>query len=197
MINKCNELRCKVPTGILNSNNNILTATQNELVLNRKGCMNPTYVDSFLGILRRTTDNNINQKTNKILNDDSQDIKPRCDQFIREELYPSWAVRNRIIDFCAAEAGLLKEKLITEYAHLNAEIEPAPIVDARIDPYAPMDLDNREKIFFHDVMRLEEWVRNQRQIEQIVKLTTLRTLGKVCGNNIDYIKAFEEFRCSL
>lgn len=154
-----------------------------EHTLNREACVSPKGVRSFLKLSRLATDDVLQQKLNNLLNHHESGFLSRknpqaqCDQFIKEQIYPIWDARVKSIKFCGKEV-----------AEMRAEIDETQLriqhikktVDLRTNPYAAQDLQEELELKYADVIQLESWVKNEREIEKIIQQRSLGVFADIC-----------------
>ncbi|SCU83587.1 LAFA_0D04500g1_1 [Lachancea sp. 'fantastica'] len=168
--------------------------TVQTLTLNRERCLNRELVDSFFRVLRHNSDDVIRQKLNNTKEKNEKAVKLRCKEFVAQDLYPSWDLRLRAIDFCGREASSLKRELDERYA---SDASQRPILEARMDPYAAAESVASKEAHFQQWRELTRWIDNQRRIEQILQRTGSGVLARACDPDTSYIDDFENFRKSI
>ncbi|AAS51415.1 ACR189Cp [Eremothecium gossypii ATCC 10895] len=152
-------------------------AANRRITINRDGCVNPSLIESFLRELRRTTDNVVNQRTNDLQNAPAQELGARCVDYVGSTLLPAWHIRGQVIDFCATQASQIRASLQLggDESHVPAAVDPT------VNPYVTVEEQERHRARLGDVMKMENWVANQREIERILQRTTLARVNSVCG----------------
>ncbi|CCD25280.1 Mix23p NDAI_0E04630 [Naumovozyma dairenensis CBS 421] len=164
----------------------------NELVINRKRCIHSTLVDSFLRMLRHSSDDTLRQKINDYSKRDNNgnDISnyDKC-RVVKNELYENWKVRTDIINFCDKESQNLKRELDAKYSNNNSNDKP---VDPRLDPYAARDYQDEQESQYGEYNKMRTWVANNLHIESILQNTSDRILKQNCDQNKDYLKEFQD-----
>ncbi|AGO11435.1 AaceriACR189Cp [[Ashbya] aceris (nom. inval.)] len=152
------------------------------ITVNRDSCINPSLIESFLRELRRTTDSVVDQRTNDLQNAPAQELGTRCVDYVGSTLLPAWRIRGQVIDFCATEASQIRASL----QHGGAEARAPAAVDPTLNPYVTVEEQERHRAHMGDVMKMENWVANQRAIERILQRTTLSRVNSVCGQLDDF-----------
>ncbi|XP_004182267.2 Mix23p TBLA_0I00890, partial [Henningerozyma blattae CBS 6284] len=185
----------KVPQIILDSNlefgdNDIEIK---ELTVTRTKCINPTLVDSFLRLLRHSSDDIIRQRINDYskrskLNISKQD---KCNKFVQEELYPNWKARTDIINYCHQQSIQIKNEL--DSLSSTKDDNSVEEVNLRIDPYGERDCLEEKRSLYNDWDKLQFWVKNNQEIETILQRTSSRILQQTCDENKEYVKNFLEY----
>ncbi|QHS71468.1 Mix23p [Saccharomyces paradoxus] len=181
------------PQSLLESN---LTFPNDEpslttVTVTRERCIDPSLIDSFLRFLRHGSDDIIRQKLNNYRKG-SENGKEKCKEFLKQELYPNWQIRSNIISFCEKEAAKMKNET-DQQCNNNEKSAVAPIIDARIDPYAARERVEEQEARYKDWTKVVDWVANNRKIEQILTSTTEGILRQNCEQNDDYLKQFAQF----
>lgn len=168
--------------------------TNNRLTVTRERCINPSLVDSFLSLLRHGTDDVIKQRmsTYERANGAPRFSAGKCDQFLSNELYPNWLVRDEVLGFCENEMNQLKSQLLQEYGG-GSPTNKVPQLDSRIDPYAARDLLEEREMHFGKVARLQTWLDNHKQVESILRSNSDRVLKNICDENANYLQQFWKF----
>lgn len=195
-----NSLVVKIPQPILDSNlrfSDEVIETK-EVTVTRQRCINPTVVDSFLRILRHSSDDIIKQRLNDYSrrNKRNSPIKQSCEKFLNDELYPNWRVRNQVIDFCRNESLHMKEELDFVNSQ-NPGGKNSKEFNLRMDPYAEQDQLEKKQVIYSDWNRLEKWIKNNDEIENILQGTSNRILREICNDNEDYLQKFILFNKSI
>ncbi|QLQ79065.1 hypothetical protein HG537_0B04130 [Torulaspora globosa] len=164
------------------------------LTMTRERCVDPTLADSFLRLLRYGSDDSIKQRLGAYQKheENSPFKNKRCDSFLKNELYPNWQARNRIITFCEGQLEDMKVELDEKYSRDSATSLKAE-VDLRIDPYAVKDRLQEQENRYKELKRLKTWIENQTRIESILVGNSNRTLQQNCDQNVNYIKEFWKF----
>ncbi|CEP62807.1 Mix23p LALA0_S06e04302g [Lachancea lanzarotensis] len=168
--------------------------TVHTLTLNRERCLSRELVESFFRFLRHNSDDVIRQKLNNTKEKNERAAKTRCKEFVTQDLFPSWDLRLRAIDFCDREASSLKRELDEKYAPDGSH---GPVLAARMDPYAAADSVATREAYLRQWSELRRWVDNQRGIEQILQRTGTGVLARACDPDTSYIDEFEKFRKSI
>ncbi|CCF59139.1 hypothetical protein KAFR_0G01060 [Kazachstania africana CBS 2517] len=161
--------------------------SQKKLVINRERCIDPTLIDSFLSALRHGSDDVIRQKINNYVKD-STTLPSRidkCNEFVKDELYPNWKLRKEVINFCELQATKMQKELETHSDRRNTTL-----VDARIDPYAERDLREQEEMKYMEINKIRNWVKNNVEIENILHYNSDRILKTTCDQNEEYLNKF-------
>lgn len=161
------------------------------ITVTRERCVDPSLIDSFLRFLRHGSDDIIRQKLNNYRKG-SINGKNKCKEFLKQELYPNWQIRNNIISFCEKEAAEMKNETDQQCGN-NKKTTAEPLIDARIDPYAARERAEKQEAQYKDWTKVTEWVANNRKIEQILTSTTEGILRQNCEQNNDYLKEFTQF----
>lgn len=194
-----NSFTAKAPSSVLNSGSEFPdtpnASEMMDLTVTRERCLSPSLIDSFFRVLRHGSDDVIKQKLNNTKTNSIDSRTSQCKDFIHRELYPSWLVRNRIINFCDREAFELKREIEAKYSTSNADLIPE--IDPRIDPYAAREREEQREAHYNDWKRLRNWVQNQREVEKILQIRSNNVLGEVCGHSTDYIEQFKKFSKSI
>ncbi|QLL31552.1 hypothetical protein HG536_0B04160 [Torulaspora globosa] len=164
------------------------------LTMTRERCVDPTLADSFLRLLRYGSDDSIKQRLSAYQRheENSPFKNKRCGSFLRNELYPNWQARNRIITFCRNQLEDMKAELDEKYGQHSATPLKAE-VDLRIDPYAAKDRQHEQENRYKELKRLNTWIENQIKIESILLANSNRTLQQNCDQNVNYINEFWKF----
>jgi hypothetical protein len=103
-------------------------------------------------------------------------------------VFPAWKGRLRAIEFCEQEAS----KLEKEVHFAKEETKVIQNSDLRLDPYAQRDIDSQREKQYAQIDSLRSWVRNERDIENIVQTRTLQILNDECGGLKDWLQEFKK-----
>ncbi|USP74303.1 hypothetical protein yc1106_01577 [Curvularia clavata] len=160
-------------------------------------CFNQTALRDFLRISRSSIDDSITQNLNALLTPAQRGFDPsststrqlsppgqaralepeQCEGFKEKILFPSWAVRSDVLDYCA---GVATSPDPDDPDSLLRQIEDAKArertVDERLDPYSGR--------YFPAEARTESLamlMRNERAVEKIIRMRTWSVLGERCG----------------
>jgi hypothetical protein len=103
----------------------------------------------------------------------------QCEQFEKRVLFPSWAVRSDVLDYCA---GVATSPDPDDPDSVLRQIEDAKArerkIDERLDPYSAR--------YFPQQARTESLamlMRNERAVEKIIRMRTWSLLGERCGTS--------------
>ena len=162
----------------------------------------------FLRISRSTIDDSITQNLNALLTPAQRGFDPtststrghasraqppaqRCADFKDNVLFPSWAVRSDILDYCA---GVATSPDPDDPDSVLRQIEDSKarerVVNERLDPYSGR--------YFPREARTESLallMRNERAVEKIIRSRTWGLVAERCGSeNVDAEQAFDAWR---
>jgi hypothetical protein len=149
----------------------------------------------FLRISRGTIDDSITQNLNALLTPAQRGFDPdststrqlsspgralqpeQCDHFKEKVLYPSWAVRSDVLDYCA---GVATSPDPDDPDSVLRQIEDAKArertVNERLDPYSGRYFPREAR-----TESLAMLMRNERAVEKIIRMRTWSLLGERCG----------------
>lgn len=170
---------------------------------------NQSWLTDFLRISRGTIDDSITQNLNALLTPAQRGFDPtttsmrqldtpgrslqpeQCDQFKQKVLYPSWAVRSDVLDYCA---GVATSPDPDDPDSVLRQIEDAKArertVDERLDPYSGRYLAREAR-----TESLAMLMRNERAVEKIIRMRTWTLLGERCGTSSESAEeAFDKWR---
>ncbi|KAE8352835.1 caffeine-induced death protein 2 [Aspergillus coremiiformis] len=167
-------------------------------------CFNERLLRDFLRLSRSTIDDSINQNLNALFTPAREGFDPSstsvrqtdssqgstidstaCQGFKDNVLFPSWQTRSDVLNYCAAVATSPDPEdpdLILRQTESAKDRER--VVDERLDPYSAR--------FFPREARTESLanlVRNQRNVEDIIRA---RTWGLVTERCSDSLTSWEE-----
>ncbi|SMN21315.1 similar to Saccharomyces cerevisiae YBL107C MIX23 Putative protein of unknown function [Maudiozyma saulgeensis] len=184
----------RAPKVFLESNLNFpnVDTSVTEVTVTRARCIDPSLLDSFLRTMRHGSDDIIKQKINNVTEKGStlRSKSEKCGDFVRNELYPNWKERSKVIFYCQYQATLMKEELDVKS---NEMVSDGPQVATRIDPYAERDWKKEQESRFKQWRNVCGWVQNNLQIESILRTTSEEILNQRCDANRKYLEDFEEF----
>lgn len=190
------QITVRAPQVFLDSNLNFPNRdkTVTEVTVTRSRCIDPTLIDSFLRTMRHGSDDIIKQKINNATKEGSmlRSRSEKCDDFVKNELYPNWRERGRVISFCQNQALFMKHELDEQYASVGIESE-RPKIDPRIDPYAERDRITEKESRYSQWRSLNRWVDNNIEIESILRTTSDKILKQNCNQNEEYMKGLLKF----
>ncbi|KAF9696238.1 hypothetical protein EKO04_005763 [Ascochyta lentis] len=172
---------------------------------------NPSRVTDFLRISRSTIDDSITQNLNALLTPAQRGFDPsststrqlasparslpqaQCDEFKQRVLFPSWAVRSDVLDYCAGVATSPDpddpDSVLRQVEDVKARER---VVDERLDPYSGR--------YFPQEARTESLamlMRNERAVEKIIRMRTWGLIAERCGSeHVEADRAFDAWRLS-
>ncbi|CAN9155087.1 unnamed protein product [Alternaria alternata] len=174
-------------------------------------CFNQTALRDFLRISRGAIDDSITQNLNALLTPAQRGFDPtststrqlpspghgrslepeQCEGFKEKVLFPSWAVRSDVLDYCA---GVATSPDPDNPDSVLRQIEDSKArertVDERLDPYSGR--------YFPQETRTESLamlMRNERAVEKIIRMRTWSMLGERCGMTNETAEvAFDKWR---
>ncbi|KAL6703201.1 hypothetical protein ACN47E_010130 [Coniothyrium glycines] len=174
-------------------------------------CFNQTALRDFLRISRGTIDDSITQNLNALYTPAQQGFDPsststrqlnaldhgrtllpeQCDAFKERVLFPSWAVRSDVLDYCSAVATSPDPD---DPDSILRQIEDAKArertVDERLDPYSGRYFPREAR-----TESLAMLMRNERAVEKIIRTRTWNLLGERCGmSSASAEEAFDKWR---
>lgn len=114
-----------------------------------------------------------------------------CGQFREKVLFPSWAVRSDVLDYCAGVATSPDPDDPESVLRLIEDSKARERrIDERLDPYSGR--------YFAREARTESLamlMRNERAVEKIIRMRTWGLLGERCGmHNETAEQAFDKWR---
>jgi hypothetical protein len=115
----------------------------------------------------------------------------QCSEFTEKVLFPSWAVRSDVLDYCASVATS-PDPYDPDVVLRSIEDAKARerTVDERLDPYSGR--------YFPREARSESLamlMRNERAVEKIIRMRTWRVLGERCMSSGEEAgQAFDTWR---
>ncbi|EDU40186.1 caffeine-induced death protein Cid2 [Pyrenophora tritici-repentis] len=174
-------------------------------------CFNQTALRDFLRISRGTIDDSITQNLNALLTPAQRGFDPtststrqlsppghgrslqpeQCEGFKEKILFPSWAIRSDVLDYCA---GVAISPDPDDPESILRQIEDSKArertVDERLDPYSGR--------YFPQEARTESLamlMRNERAVEKIIRMRTWGVVGERCGMTSESAEAaFDKWR---
>lgn len=145
--------------------------------LSKDVCLNPKGLRAFLKLSRASTDDVIKQRINSLLNDKKHSKADICDSFASSILYKSWNDRLSAIEYCDQQSVTLEKSIES-----NQEQElQEKYVDPRIDPYAAGEFKELKESKYRQLRVLQNWVQNEKTIENIVQERSIEILSDNCG----------------
>ena len=114
-----------------------------------------------------------------------------CNSFKKQVLFPSWAVRSDLLDYCAAVATSPDPD---DPNQVQRQIEDAKaserVVDDRLDPYSSRYFPREGR-----TESLALLLRNEMAVEKIIRNRTWSMIGERCGTSSESAEqAFEKWR---
>jgi hypothetical protein len=163
----------------------------------------------FLRISRGTIDDSITQNLNALLTPAQRGFDPastsarqlsspnrsippeQCDGFKNRVVFPSWASRSDVLDYCA---GVATSPDPNDPDSVLRQIEDSKarerVVDERLDPYSGR--------YFPQEARTESLamlMRNERAVEKIIRMRTWSLIEERCGSShVSAEEAFDSWR---
>lgn len=142
-------------------------------------CHSSTRIREFLRLSRLASDDSIKEHLNET-------TKEKCDSFFRSQLLPHWSARADLILYCSDEASNLRSQVRLNRATSNSN------VDLTLDPYAVKDANQKLKDLFAACEAIENWVSNERLVENIIQEHSADVLNRKCY----YYDWLQDFRRS-
>ncbi|KAL4811250.1 putative caffeine-induced death protein Cid2 [Aspergillus unguis] len=161
-------------------------------------CFNERLLRDFLSLSRSTIDDSITQNLNALVTPAREGFDPSstsarqtdtrglrvidpssCQSFKDNVLFPSWQTRSDVLNYCAGVATSPDPDdpdLILRQTEKAKDRER--VVDERLDPYSAR--------FFPREARTESLanlVRNQRSVEEIIRVRTWGVVNERCGGS--------------
>ncbi|KAF2866838.1 caffeine-induced death protein 2 [Massariosphaeria phaeospora] len=178
-------------------------------VLRAQFCFNQTALRDFLRISRGTIDDPITQNLNALLAPAQRRFDPsstssrqlsapgrnipaeQCDAFKNNILFPSWAQRSDVLDYCAAVAVSPDpddpDSVLRQIDDVRARER---VVDERLDPYSARYFPREAR-----TESLAMLMRNERAVEKIIRSRTWSLIGERCGtSSVSADEAFNGWR---
>ncbi|KAJ4330564.1 hypothetical protein N0V95_010033 [Ascochyta clinopodiicola] len=174
-------------------------------------CFNQTALRDFLRLSRSTIDDSITQNLNALLTPAQHGFDPsstssrqlgtpahslpppHCDEFKHRVLFPSWAARSDVLDYCAGVATSPDpddpDSVLRQVEDVKARER---VVDERLDPYSGRYFPREAR-----TESLATLMRNERAVEKIVRLRSWGLLADRCGSeHVGAEEAFDQWRRS-
>lgn len=148
--------------------------------LSSAACLLPRGLRNFLSLLRHATDDVLLEQLHGLPAFGRRDRRhDTCALFRQHVLFPAWAARAATIEFCAQEAGRLRAPL---------EQQQEPEFDLRTNPYARRDYLEQQAAGQAAVDRLSAWVRNEQDVERIVRERSVGVMADACGEEASAVE---------
>ncbi|CAK4031561.1 Hypothetical predicted protein [Lecanosticta acicola] len=198
-----------------------MSRTPDQPTLSPRFCFNQTQLRAhahteiasepdFLRISRSAVDDTISQNLNALVTPGAKPFDPSstaerqprpigrrpidptaCDEFKEKVLFPSWQSRSDVLNYCA---GVATSPDPEDPDHVLRENEDARsrerIVDERLDPYSSRYLPREARTEV-----LASLIRNERMVENIIRVRTWSLIGERCENDTsDADKALDAWR---
>lgn len=141
-------------------------------LLTRELCFSSKQLRSFLKRSRLFSDDHLVERLNS--------AKNSCDTVAKTILLPAWNERETVLRFCWEEAE--KSRKIIDRS--LSEESTKPEFDLRTNPYAEQDFENLKLEKYQAVTALENWVKNERGVEKIVRDRSMEIFSERCGKSI-------------
>lgn len=161
-------------------------------LLTPSSCYSPQAIKAFLRKSRKVSDDNL---PNKLPRTGS------CAEHISTVLFPAWHTRDTILTYCedvansSGKPGNARSASNAAIDEDSSRTRQHPI-DPRMDPYGARD-SHRRRSDNEAQERIMTWVRNERNIENIIRETSCELLASKCGTLSTppkaYISAYENF----
>jgi hypothetical protein len=101
----------------------------------------------------------------------------QCGQFRERVLFPSWAVRSDVLDYCAGVATSPDPDDPDSILRQNEDSKARDrTIDERLDPYSGRYFPREAR-----TESLAMLMRNERAVEKIIRMRTWSLLGDRCG----------------
>lgn len=148
-----------------------------------ENCKSSKRIRDFLR-LSRTTDDTIRQQINGV-------PTSNCKDYFTKHVIPEWQIRSSVIEFCKGYAKDLRKETEEKKLEQN-RVETSGDFNLRLDPYA---LKNHKDVLerqFSQCDMIDNWVRNESQVEGIIREQTVEVLNEKCYYN-DWMEEFKKF----
>ncbi|KAF2267103.1 hypothetical protein CC78DRAFT_512800 [Lojkania enalia] len=174
-------------------------------------CFNQTALRDFLRLSRSTIDDSITQNLNALLTPAVKGFDPsstsvrqiqpsvssrsipsqQCDAFMKRVLFPSWATRSDVLDYCS---GVATSPDPDDPDSVLRQVEDSKarerVVDERLDPYSGRYFPREAR-----TGSLARLMRNERAVEKIIRSRTWSLIGERCDLSSDTAEeAFDKWR---
>lgn len=165
----------------LNSTENSTISSQllsESLILyNPENCHLNTRIRAFLRLSRLASDDLVKEHLNEISPSD-------CHAFFETKILSHWKARANIINYCYSEAAMIRSAIKIQETFVDTSISPT------IDPYAANDAKEKLQNKFASCEIIENWVKNELEIETIVREHTTDVLNQKCYYH-DWLRDFQ------
>ncbi|PVI05957.1 caffeine-induced death protein-like protein Cid2 [Periconia macrospinosa] len=173
-------------------------------------CFNQTALRDFLRLSRSTIDDSITQNLNALLTPSTTAFNPTststrsvtppsssraipaqtCTSFKHNVLFPSWASRSDVLDYCAGVATSPDpDDPDSVLRQIEDEKVRERVVDERLDPYSGRYFPREAR-----TESLAMLMRNERMVEKVVRARTGSVVGERCGEGGGLEGEFDEWR---
>lgn len=157
-------------------------------LLTPENCYSSIRLREFLRLSRIASDDGIRQHLNLVKS------KEECDKYFQNSILPEWKARAEIIEYCSAYSAQLRdttsrsaESRVACLSYLNDQSDP------RVDPYAQRSLLEEKERRFQDCDFIDNWVKNEKIIDDILKESTQEVLNQKCYYR-KWIESFKKFK---
>lgn len=155
-----------------------------KVLLSPENCKSTKKARSFLRYSREISDDSIRQHLNEI---DRKD----CAEYFKQKILPQWQARASLIQYCQGYSKNLRKEFGPSDDRSQIVAEKASELDLRQDPYALENLKNKLQRQFEQCDSIDNWVRNEDLVENIVKEQTAEVLKEKCIYQ-DWVREFDK-----
>ncbi|OBA28955.1 hypothetical protein HANVADRAFT_4731 [Hanseniaspora valbyensis NRRL Y-1626] len=188
----------EIPAAIKQKSNKILTNSNinlnEDVEVNLQTCLEMKQLTHILKKLRHLSDDTLETNLNDSELPNLQYRLNQCKKVVSNELFPTWEIRDTILNQCKEELSNYKQRLDQSH-NSNSANDKTMIMDSNnnLDPYSKRDLVKKTTSYYVDYNASTKWLEQQIGVENIIREKSVVTLKNNCNDNIEYMKQFNLF----
>lgn len=194
----------KAPESIRQKSEKIFTKDNvnfnNDINVDLENCLEMKQLTHYLSQMRYFTDDTLNTTLNDSEKPTSEHRLKRCAYVIKEELFPAWGIRDKILEQCSLELEGYKKKLDSKHPDVEP-IKPTLLAGIgadykreNLDPYKRRDLIKKTTADYVDYNASKKWIEQQLGVEQILKERSVSLLKGQCHEAVDFQAFYHQTR---
>ena len=194
----------KAPESIKQKSEKIFTKHNvnfnNDINVDLESCLEMKQLTHCLSQLRYFTDDTLNTTLNDSEKPNSDYRLKRCDYVIKEELFPAWEMRDKILEQCRFELEEYKKKLDLNHPDVQPT-KPTLFTGIgtdykkeNLDPYKKRDVIKKTTADYVDYNASKKWIEQQLGVEKILKERSVSILKGQCNEVIDFQAFYHQSR---
>ncbi|KAL6932783.1 hypothetical protein ACO0R3_001867 [Hanseniaspora guilliermondii] len=186
----------KAPESIKQKSEKILTKYNinfnDDINVDLESCLEMKQLTHYISQLRYFTDDTLSTTLNDSERPNLKYRLKRCDYVIKEELFPAWEMRDKILEQCSVELEEYKQKL--DVNHPDVQVSKSTLFSSigsdnkkeNLDPYKKRDMIKKTTSDYVDYNASKKWIEQQLGVEKILKERSVSILKNQCNEFADF-----------